>query len=239
MAEIKEIQGNIFDTSCDVIVNTVNCMGVMGKGIALEVKNRFPEVYYAYKQKCRNKEIRIGKLFLWRGSNPWILNFPTKFHWKYPSKLKFIEAGLDDFIKNYKKWGIKHIAFPRLGAESGKLDWEEVRTIIYNKLASLPDLYIEIYQYAPLAISFHDEIYLKLVDRTRNLITIDDYVKKIGIPKKQAAILKNILSENTIKSMRELQMTKWLGKKSVEKIYNFARSEPEDSTKSGEQLELF
>lgn len=239
MAEIKEIRGNIFDTSCSVIVNTVNCIGVMGKGIALEVKNRFPEAFYAYKQKCENKEMRIGKLFLWTGSTPWILNFPTKYHWKYPSKLTFIEAGLEDFIKNYKQWGITRIAFPRLGTEAGKLNWEEVRVIIYNKLISLPDLYVEIYQYAPLAISFHDETYLILVDRTKNLITINDYVNKIGIPKKQAAILKNVLSENNIRSMRELQKIKGLGKKSVEKIYNFALTESKGFTTSGEQLELF
>ncbi len=240
MAEIKELRGNIFDTSCDVIVNTVNCVGVMGRGIALEIKHRFPDVYEAYRIQCEKKQMLIGKLFLYRGSKPWILNFPTKFHWKYPSKLRFIEAGLDDFVRNYKSWGIKSVAFPRLGTEAGKLNWEEVRQMMYKKLSTLADLYVEIYQFAPLTINFRDEMFDKLIEIAKKF-SIEDYVSQIGLTKRQAIILKNVVSGDitSVHSMRELGKVKGLGKKSIERIYEFVRSSPFNQMACREQLELF
>ena len=90
MNNIKIVRGNIFNTKAQTIVNTVNCVGVMGKGIALVFKLRYPLMFDIYKGFCKSKQIGIGKLWLYKGEpeEPWVLNFPTKFHWKYPSKLE-------------------------------------------------------------------------------------------------------------------------------------------------------
>ena len=98
---IKKIKGNIFNTSCQTLVNTVNCIGVMGKGIALECKLRFPPMFEKYKEYCEKKLIKPGSLQLWKESRPWILNFPTKLHWKDPSKIEYLEKGLEKFQKEY------------------------------------------------------------------------------------------------------------------------------------------
>ena len=91
MVEFKS--GHIFNTKAQTIVNTVNCVGVMGKGIALVFKLRYPNMFVVYKEHCNAKRIAPGKLWLYKSEKnaPWVLNFPTKFHWKYPSKMEYLE----------------------------------------------------------------------------------------------------------------------------------------------------
>ncbi len=139
--------GNIFDSKMQTIVNTINCVGVMGKGIALEFKNQHPEMYKEYVGMCKRGEILPGKPYLYSdmfGTS--ILNFPTKDHWKSPSKLSYIVDGLDWFARNYTHLGITSIAFPPLGCGNGGLSWELVGPIMYQKLKDLP---IEIEIFAP------------------------------------------------------------------------------------------
>lgn len=107
MNNIKIVRGNIFNTKAQTIVNTVNCVGVMGKGIALVFKLRYPLMFDIYKGFCKSKQIGIGKLWLYKGEpeEPWVLNFPTKFHWKYPSKLEYIELGLEKVCNDLQRKG--------------------------------------------------------------------------------------------------------------------------------------
>jgi len=112
MAQIKEIKGSIFDSNCQVIVNPVNCKGFMGKGLALEFKYRYPDMFEDYKKNCAENKIKIGKLNLWKKSKPWIINFPTKDDWKYPSQIEYIEKGLQFFIAHYKEWQITSMQPP-------------------------------------------------------------------------------------------------------------------------------
>ena len=134
---------SIFNQNVQTIVNTVNCVGVMGAGIALECRLRYPEMFEDYVNRCQRREVRIGKPYLYKYEDFWILNFPTKNHWKYKSKLEWIEAGLKYFRDNYKKWEIKSIAFPKLGCDKGGLDWEEVNNLIEVYLENLDiDIYI-------------------------------------------------------------------------------------------------
>lgn len=143
--------GNIFESKCNTIVNTVNCVGVMGKGIAFEFKKRYPDMYLDYVQKCHDKVVRLGKPYLYENMvGKSILNFPTKNHWRSPSKLSYIIEGLDWFINNYERLGIKSIAFPPLGCGNGGLTWNIVGPIMYQKLCNLP---IEIEIYAPFGTS--------------------------------------------------------------------------------------
>lgn len=145
MANIRELHGNIFDSMCKVIVNPVNCQGVMGKGLALQFKKRYPDMYQSYKKNCQKGLFKPGLLQLWTHSTPWILNFPTKVHWKNRTKLEYIEAGLQKFAATYKVKEIDSIAFPALGVGLGGLRWKKVRTVMYKYLEKLDNIDIEIY----------------------------------------------------------------------------------------------
>lgn len=139
--------GNIFESKCNTLVNAVNCVGVMGKGIALEFKRRYPEMYLDYVDRCKAREVKTGKPYVYQNSDEVkILNFPTKAHWKSASHLSYIAEGLDWFIKHYDEYGIKSVAFPALGCGNGGLRWEDVEQIMFCKLYDLP---IEIEIYAP------------------------------------------------------------------------------------------
>ena len=140
---IEYVEGNIFDSPAQVIVNTVNTVGVMGKGIALEFKNRYPQMFEKYKTACEKHALTIGKLMLVSAPDHMLLLFPTKENWRYPSKLSYIEQGLKRFCDNYAQRGITSIAFPKLGCGNGELDWNEVRHLMERYLKNLPiDVYI-------------------------------------------------------------------------------------------------
>lgn len=138
------IKGDLFSSPAQVLVNTVNTVGVMGKGIALEFKKRYPEMFKLYQKKCDDKSFDIGKLLLWKRGEKWVLLFPTKKHWRSPSKITYIEKGLEKFVQSYEKLGIESIAFPKLGCGNGGLDWNEVGPIMEKYLKNLP---IHIYIY--------------------------------------------------------------------------------------------
>lgn len=120
---MKIIQsGDIFQSEAQTLVNTVNCLGVMGKGLALRFKNEYPEMYVAYVDICERRLLDIGKLWLYKTDEKWILNFPTKYDWKMPTQEQYLELGLQKFLSTYRKKDITSIAFPLLGASNGKLD---------------------------------------------------------------------------------------------------------------------
>ena len=143
--------GNLFDSECQTLVNTVNCIGVMGAGIAKQYKQKYPEMFGEYKLACNNEELNIGgDIWIWDYIDLYkpkkILCFATKEHWMYPSKIEWIERGLQNFVKNYKKWNITSIAWPKLGCTNGKLDWEnEVKPLMFKYLQPL-DIICEIYE---------------------------------------------------------------------------------------------
>src|SRR5688572_4179635 len=103
---------SLLESSAQTLVNTVNCVGVMGKGIAKEFKERDPAMFRAYKKICDDHLLEPGKLWLWHGADYWTLNFPTKIHWRNPSRIEWIEAGLRKFVSGYEKLGIRDISFP-------------------------------------------------------------------------------------------------------------------------------
>lgn len=151
---LKALIGDLFSSQAQTLVNTVNCVGVMGKGVALEFKKRFPATFDDYAARCDRKQVRLGEPYLFRdpGGRP-ILNFPTKGHWRSSSRLADIERGLDFFARNYADWGIASIAFPPLGCGNGGLEWSEVGPLIYTKLHRLP---ISIEVYAPYGTPRHE-----------------------------------------------------------------------------------
>jgi O-acetyl-ADP-ribose deacetylase (regulator of RNase III) len=206
--------GTVFNTPAKTLVNTVNCFGIMGAGIALEFKLRYPEMFEDYVRKCEQKEIRIGRPRLFRYSEDlWIMNFPTKNHWRNPSKMSYIEEGLKYFIENYKKVNIDSIAFPKLGTNNGGLDWNDVKTVMekYLKRADI-DVYICLDEKEEA-----EGIEAKMVN-SLNEFTDKMLVNQIGITKRQANIVK---SNMPIKRFWELSKVKGIGEKTYEKLFRY------------------
>lgn len=147
---IQYLEGNILDSTAMALVNTVNLVGIMGKGIALQFKKQFPINYKLYRKACNEGTIGIGKLFVTREQTMFgvktIINFPTKIDWRKPSEYSYIEEGLDDLVRVIKDYSIESIAIPPLGAGNGGLNWEIVKGIIERKLSSLT---IQIFVYEP------------------------------------------------------------------------------------------
>ena len=141
------VQQDIFKSPAQVIVNTVNTVGVMGKGIAKRYKEIYPDMYKQYQKFCEQHLLDIGKLWIYKSDTKWILNFPTKKHWRQPSKIEYVEQGLKKFVETYEEKGITSVSFPQLGCGNGGLDWEkEVRPLMEKYLKDLPiDVFVHIY----------------------------------------------------------------------------------------------
>lgn len=144
---IKALIGDMFATEMQTIVNTVNCHGIMGKGIALLFKKKYPDMFEDYAERCERGEVRLGEPYHYKdlaGSS--IVNFPTKGHWRAATRLEDVEAGLDYFVKHFRNWGITSVAFPPLGCGNGGLEWATVGPLMYSKLRGIG---IPVELYAP------------------------------------------------------------------------------------------
>ena len=141
---IYYVEGNLFETPAQTLVNTVNTVGVMGKGIAKQFKTIFPEMFQQYRDLCEKGEFKIGQLWLYKTPHKWILNFPTKKDWRHPSRIEYIEDGLKKFQETSSILGIHSVAFPALGCGNGELGWENtVRPLMEKYLSRLPiDVFI-------------------------------------------------------------------------------------------------
>lgn len=147
---IMLVKGNLLDAPAQALVNAVNTVGVMGKGIALMFKKRFPENCKAYAAACARGEVRVGAMFVTEGvrlGGPrWIINFPTKKHWRDPSKLEWVRDGLVALIDVVRQRRIRSIAIPPLGCGNGGLDWEVVRPMIETSFSDLPEVEAMIFE---------------------------------------------------------------------------------------------
>ena len=154
MGSVSVIRGDLFGSNAQTLVNTVNCVGVMGKGVALQFKKRFPDMFAEYARRCRDGEVRLGEPYLWTPLvPPWVLNFPTKDHWRSVAKLQDIVDGLDDLREHYEGWGIESMAVPPLGCGEGQLDWHVVGPVLVRKLS---EFNIDVELYAPLNATDRD-----------------------------------------------------------------------------------
>ena len=215
---LRYLEGTVFNSPAKTLVNTVNCSGVMGAGIALEFKLRFPEMYEDYVEKCRSKYMKIGvpRIFKYT-DNLWIMNFPTKLHWRYPSKLEWIEEGLKYFVNNYEKVNIESIAFPKLGTNNGGLDWNIVKQLMEQYLK---DIKIPVYICLD-ELNEAEGIEKIMVDELNNS-TMEELVKGVKLSKKQAEELINNLP---ISRFFHILKKDGFGKKSYEKIFSYYYSQ--------------
>jgi len=147
---IEFARGNILEADAEALVNTVNTVGVMGKGIALMFKEAFPQNFKKYEAACKRQEVQIGHMFVTERENfigpKWIINFPTKQHWRGGSKLEWIEAGLRDLKRVIAENGIHSVAIPPLGSGNGGLDWNDVRPKIEEAFSLLNDVRVLVYE---------------------------------------------------------------------------------------------
>ncbi len=219
---IIEKTGNIFTTKAQTIVNTINCVGVMGAGIAYEFRLRESEMYRKYKDICSTKQLDIGKLWIYDVKDPKpgqyskVLNFPTKYDWKYPSKEQYLQKGLEKFVATYQQKNITSVAFPLLGADRGGLDKNRSISIMKEYLEKC-DIDVEIWHFDPMAqddlYEHFKSVFLELDDET---IKFESKIR-IDIVRK----IRNALTDETINSLSGLLRIKGVGDKSLENLFTY------------------
>ena len=227
-SNIKIIHGNIFNAKAQTLVNTVNCVGVMGKGVALVYKLRYPKMYEMYQSFCKQGLISVGKLWIYNSepNTPWVLNFPTKTHWKLPSEMVYITAGLQKFVDTYKEKGITSIAFPMLGTHNGGLRKEEVLPIMISYLSKC-GIPVEIYEYDPNA---PDDLF-EVFKMRWNAIPMSCKRQVTGIrTTKQVETLDKAINSGKITSMIPLIETPGIGIKTMECCFQIVMNRKTEQT---------
>jgi len=209
---IKIIQGNLFNSNCQTLVNTVNCVGVMGTGIALEFRLRYPEMYTRYVEICKQNLMDIGKLWLYKSDQRWVLNFPTKRHWKKPSKLEFLELGLQKFVDTYKEKEISSIAFPLLGTQNGGIPQNQSLEIMKKYLEEC-ELPIEIYIYNPNVI---DDTFTLLRNNFFSL-SEQEILEITGLSKSYIKRVRQVMENESICNLSQFLSIEGIGITTVEK----------------------
>jgi len=234
----KELSGNIFISSAKTFVNTVNCVGAMGKGIALEFRRRFPDMFIQYQKDCEDKKIVPGRIYSYPiQSGLLVLNFAIKDDWKYPSKIEWIESCLKQFVAGYQQKNIKSIAFPWMGAMNGGIPLSEIKNVTRKYLQNLPDIEIEIYEFDPNASD-------PLFDLLKKIAHSNDpskYYKPDLLQRKVFDNVIQIVKEKKLNSFSQLDSQGIIGKISTDKLYYFLtkiKNIPEGEETS-KQLPLF
>lgn len=215
-AEVAIIKGNIFMSKAQTLVNAVNTVGIMGAGIALEFRLRYPLMFEKYVDLCKKKQISIGKLWLFKAEDRWILNFPTKVDWKDDSKIEYLEEGLLKFVNTYKEKGITSVAFPVLGSNHGNIPEEESIRIMQNYLSKC-DIPVEIYRYDP---DSQDDLYDSLKSKLLSM-SVDEIKSKTGIQKQYAEKLLKVLYDDKIKNISRLTSVEGIGIRTLEKVFDY------------------
>lgn len=225
---IEYLDGTVFNAPVQSRVNTVNTVGFMGAGLALEFALRYPELLENYEKKCEQRKINIGKMdYFDIDDKTKIVNFPTKGHFKYPSRISWIEAGLKSFLETYKENGIDSVAFPRLGCANGGLDWAEVKPLMekYLGLLDIP-VYICLDK-----LPYAEGIEKEMVDKF-NRTDIDVFAKICRLTKKQHEVL---TSTKPLQRFWHLSKKQGIGMKTYSSLFNYFYNWKD----TGEQISLF
>lgn len=213
----EEKIGNLFDSCAEALVNTVNCEGAMGKGIALEFRRRFPGMFEVYRERCEQGMFHPGQILPYTKSKPYVLNFAVKSHWRLPSRLAWIDETLIKFVANYQRLGIRSVAFPWMGAMSGGLALDDVQAVMRKHLCSLEDIDVEVYTFDPRA---PDPLFRVLFRYVRDH-SASDLHQQSGLIKRQAQAVCAAFQGDAAVSMATLIQTARLGTVSTDKLYRF------------------
>lgn len=237
MQNISVHKGNIFNSQCQTLVNTVNCAGIMGAGIALECRLRYPKMFEQYAKLCSDKQLDIGQLWLYKNPKRWVLNFPTKKHWRYPSRLEYLHLGLQKFVATYAERGITSVAFPLLGAQNGGLNKAQSMALMQQYLSqcSIP---IEIYEYDPSAA---DDVF-DAFKATFLKSTDAEIAQQSGLRLHAVQRIRQALEDPHLCQLGQLAQVPGIGDKTLEKSFAFitqhdhARGQP--AAASGPQTDF-
>ena len=220
----KEVSGNIFNTKAMAIVNTVNCVGAMGKGIALDFKFRFPEMFKEYQRICFQHLLRPGQILPYKKTSPIILNFAIKDDWKDPSRVEWIEETLQKFVTNYKRLGMTSIAFPWMGAMNGGVPLEIIKGLTRKYLSNLEDIEVEVYDFDP---NVPCALYLSLNEIVKNnIFTVKELEKMSEIQGRYwIKIIEAVSNEKTFSMNNlchyEINGKRIIGKTNIERLFTF------------------
>ncbi len=213
----KELSGNLFSSKAQALVNTVNCVGAMGKGIALEFRRRYPQMYLDYQKDCQEKKLLPGKIYHFQAGEKLILNFAIKDHWKYPSKVAWIESCLREFVSGYKGWGITSAAFPWMGAMNGGIPFDIIQALTRRYLQNLQDIDIEVYSFVPDA---YDPLFESLKE-----IAVSEYPEKYlyesGLQKSAYLKVMYTVKNCQVKGLAGFSEDNIIGSISIDKLYAF------------------
>lgn len=219
-----EKKGNIFNSNAMAMVNTVNCVGAMGKGIALDFKLRYPEMFKEYQKVCYRRLLKPGQILPYRKSEPIILNFAIKDDWKDPSRVEWVEETLQKFVFTYKSMGITSVAFPWMGAMNGGISIETIKELTRNYLSVLTDIDIEVYEFDP------DEpcrLYLSLDKIVKNNIyTIEELTQLSDIKARYWIKIIEAVADVNTKSINNVchyivDGKRIIGKTNIERLFLF------------------
>lgn len=226
---IIEKTGNIFTTQSQTIVNTINCVGIMGAGIAYEFRLRQRDMFEKYQQLCIDKQIKIGNLWIYSPKEDTcgyekILNFPTKDDWRQPSSESYLHKGLTKFIQTYKEKNITSIAFPMLGADKGGINPEKSLQIMESYLKNC-DMDVEIWHFDPSA---KDDLYENFKAMFNELDT-ETIKKESSIRIDKVKLVKECLNNPHTNSLSGLLREKGIGETTIEKLYDYVKNQKPDT----------
>lgn len=210
----KEIKGNIFNSKADALVNTVNCVGAMGKGIALEFRRRFPGMFAEYQLICENRQLRPGQIWPYRKSAPAVLNFAIKDDWHFPSRVEWIEQCLTKFVTNRHKLAFKSVAFPWMGAMNGGIPIETIKDTMRKHLAVISDMNIEVYEFDP---DIGDPLFDRLVSLVATM-PCAEFAKAAHLAKRTASAIYTAMDRHPT-SLHQLTEAAELGNTTTDKLY--------------------
>ena len=216
-----DLTGNIFSSSAKAIVITVNCEGVMGAGIALDAKNRWPEIYNSYSKRCELNDFYIGDIMWANSGSKKVALFPSKKLWRAPSKLNYIRDGLYTLRTDIDQKSITSIALPQLGCSNGGLTWSEVKPLIVEKLSGINGLLVELWKFEQ---NFVDQDFQKFrkIFLSLNQTEASSWVR---LSIKTEKLMRQVLSNSELTNLVQLAEVKGIGEKTLEKIYKAVLSD--------------
>lgn len=226
---LNEIDGNIFCSALTTIVNTVNCEGIMGAGLALECRLRYPEMFKRYQTFCQQGQLQPGKLWLYKNTDRWVLNFPTKNLWRQPSQHSYIESGLQKFAVSWQKLGINGAAFPMLGTDRGGLQEQVVLPLMKHYLTPIAEqIPIEIYRYQASA---KDDLFAVLHDRLAKSEP-QQIAAETGIQRQRVERLVEAVISGQVCQLNQLVQIEGIGLITLEKVFHYCMTKTEPSQAS-------